>query len=443
MSTLAFSTSTFNITIPVPEGTSDHGDPSILCTPTNWTSILSFFIGNYIAHAATTLSSPGEELFEYAQTVAMALLFPSAGVERGLDAIFRCAVSAKSDLMRAARAGALCTVIRTKEWKSDPTDPLVRRHGQYLDRVTHKHLPYWRFRDAPCEWRKIHGVVKTLPPGYKFEVVPRDAVVNPTKNPAGADAQSVVICTSQQTAKVVVAIWKTLYGAATLYHARGDQLARYGYAAFALTVTPYTVMSIVNLLGALLTPSYPTMYLVRSEVMDELDRRTSGPEPYFYGTVGFFGTGRRGIGRGGIERAQEELGEEEQQAPPSMGWLSLFQLLPNPPINIPVSIPDMPQFYIVLAVAGGIPLAIIGGLTKFRQGDSTLSQRVWLMMWLALGCVGAIFARLRIDMAQYSSKRLLTTVFLFYHVVYAAPAIGGMVVVGKMIKGYGDCIRLD
>ncbi|KAF7367617.1 Pogo transposable element [Mycena sanguinolenta] len=360
MSTLVFSIPTFNITIPVPEGTSDHGNPSILCTPTNWTSILSFFFGNYIAHAATTLASPGEELFEYALAVVMVLLFPSAGVDRGLDAIFRCAVFAKDDLTRAARAGALCMVIRTDEQNQ--------------------------------------------------------------KIPAGADAQSVVICTSQQTAKLLVAVWQTLYGAATLYRARGDQLARYGYAAFALTVIPYTVMSIVNLLGALLTPSYPTMYLVRSEVMDELD---DGPEPYFDGTVGVL---------------EPAVGEQaEQQVPLNRP----YRFLPDPGDT---------ALLIVLTVSVGIPLAIIGGLTKFKPGNSTHSQRVWLMMWLGFGSLGALFSRIPIVMAellQLPFVRFYSTIIptipniLLISLVYSVPAIGGMVVVGKMIKEYGDCIRFD
>ncbi|KAJ7819173.1 hypothetical protein B0H14DRAFT_2372750 [Mycena olivaceomarginata] len=428
MSTLVFSIPTFNITIPVPEGTSNHGDPSILCTPTNWTSILSFFFGNYLAHATTTLASPGEELFEYAQTVALALLFPSAGIQRGLGAIFRHAVCAKSDLMCAARAGALCIVIHTDEWEPDQAQyvnsnvpsyrPELVRHGQYLDRVTHKHLPWWRFLEAPCDGRKIHGVVKSLPLGYKFEMVPQDAVVIPRKIPAGADAQSVVICTSRQTAKVVVAIWQTLYGAATLYRARGDQLARYGYAVFALTVTPYTVMSVVNLLGALLTPSYPTIYLVRSEVMDELDRRHGDPGPYFDGTV------RRS----------------------SYEFLDLFTLLSRSKTLDRGGV-------IVLAVSCGIPLAIIGGLTKFRPGDSTHSQRVWLMMWLGFNFVGPALTQMRwglnfagptLGTQRHPTSRFdSSSVFLLGFLMYSVPAIGGMVVVGKMIKEYGDCIRLD
>jgi hypothetical protein len=39
-----------NITISVPEGTSDHGNPNLLCTPTKWLDVLVFFFANYLAH---------------------------------------------------------------------------------------------------------------------------------------------------------------------------------------------------------------------------------------------------------------------------------------------------------------------------------------------------------------------------------------------------------
>ena len=61
----------------------------------------------------------------------------------------------------------------------------------------------------------------------------------------------------------MVSIVQVLLASATLYETRGDQFNQYGYAAFGLTVIPYIVMSIVNLLGNLLTPDFPTLYLVR------------------------------------------------------------------------------------------------------------------------------------------------------------------------------------
>ena len=66
----------------------------------------------------------------------------------------------------------------------------------------------------------------------------------------------VQISASFSTIKAVVAILQTLYASFTLYHTRGDQLAQFGYAAFGLTVTPFLVMSIINLAANLVTPEY-------------------------------------------------------------------------------------------------------------------------------------------------------------------------------------------
>ncbi|KAJ7909938.1 hypothetical protein B0H13DRAFT_2192607, partial [Mycena leptocephala] len=289
------------MTIPVPEGTSNHGDPSLLCTPTRWTNILAFFLGNYIAHAATVVSIPGEQFVDYVYIMVMALLFPTAGIVRGLDAIFRGAVFAQNDLMCAARAGALCMLIRT-----DHDNDEAKLSTEYLPWNPPRGSSFWgELIGTPCRLRNIHGVEKALPSGYDFAVVPHDAVVlsghPPLASPrtrrvvailqtcygaftscrtrgdqiaaqaAAPGPGAVVISASKNAARAVVAILQTFYGIFTLYRARGDQIARYGYAAFGLTVAPYTMMSIINLLGSVLTPSYPTMYLVRSEVMDEVD----------------------------------------------------------------------------------------------------------------------------------------------------------------------------
>ena len=54
-----------------------------------------------------------------------------------------------------------------------------------------------------------------------------------------------------------------------MYETRGDQIERYGYAAFGLTVAPYLVMSIINLIGTVLTPDYSTLFMIESEIMEE------------------------------------------------------------------------------------------------------------------------------------------------------------------------------
>jgi hypothetical protein len=49
-----------NNTISLPEGFTNHDDPNLLCMPPSWTDLAIFFLGNYVAHAATVVSRPGE-----------------------------------------------------------------------------------------------------------------------------------------------------------------------------------------------------------------------------------------------------------------------------------------------------------------------------------------------------------------------------------------------
>jgi hypothetical protein len=89
----------------------DNADANLFCRPALWTDILIFYAGNYIAHAATTKTSPGQSSLGCAITIAFALLFPTSGILRGFRAIFSGAIFAETELRTAARAGALYMVI--------------------------------------------------------------------------------------------------------------------------------------------------------------------------------------------------------------------------------------------------------------------------------------------------------------------------------------------
>jgi len=80
---------TLNITITVPVGTSNHGDPNLLCIPTKWTDIVTFYTGNYLAHALTIKSIPGQKTGHILLVVIAALIYPYSGIMRGLEAICR------------------------------------------------------------------------------------------------------------------------------------------------------------------------------------------------------------------------------------------------------------------------------------------------------------------------------------------------------------------
>ncbi len=107
---------TQKITVTVPEGTQSHDNPNLLCTPARWADVAVFFLANYVAHAATVKSIPGEPVLATLRVYLFALLSPSAGVVRGVRAIRQIAINSDTPLETAAKAGALCVVIRTTEW---------------------------------------------------------------------------------------------------------------------------------------------------------------------------------------------------------------------------------------------------------------------------------------------------------------------------------------
>jgi hypothetical protein len=106
-----------NITILVPEGTSNHGDPHILCVPIHSWGIAVFFATNYIAHSATVKGLPGQPILPTILDIVFALLFPVSGLIRGLNAIFQAAVFQKTALETAVQAGAVCEIVRTTFWR--------------------------------------------------------------------------------------------------------------------------------------------------------------------------------------------------------------------------------------------------------------------------------------------------------------------------------------
>ena len=108
-----------NATTSVPRGAWVQGD--VVCVPTKWSDIFTFYLVNYVSHAATVRSLPGEMPWPSALNVAMALLFPYSGILRGLEAIIRRAEMCKDDLDKAKRSGALCVVVRDRWWHCTST----------------------------------------------------------------------------------------------------------------------------------------------------------------------------------------------------------------------------------------------------------------------------------------------------------------------------------
>lgn len=115
------------VTIAVPQGTSNHGDASLICAEARWYHVITFLFGNYITQSATIATRPGENVATTLKGLLLALFFPTTGIVRGIRAILQFALRRKTSLGAATGAGAMCVVVRSEEW--------LPQHGDHINFV--------------------------------------------------------------------------------------------------------------------------------------------------------------------------------------------------------------------------------------------------------------------------------------------------------------------
>jgi hypothetical protein len=388
------SSSNMNITVSVPAGSTSHGDSHILCTPPKFSDFVIFFFSNYLAHAATIITKPGQRWIETLEVTCFALLLPISGLARALETIMTHAVTEKDQIKRAARAEALCMVVRVSNTSNRPNEP-----QWYKSSV---HDSNYRVAD------KVYGQYG-LKKGYILVRVPKDA---PVSTIAGAEkATSYVLTSDYNSPKLLISFIQAVWAIVTLYRARGNQIDQYGYAAFGLTVAQYACMSIVNVFGNLLRPDYPSMYMIRTPIMEDAEKDGC----YFIGDL------------------KVQLGDHEKSLS-DLEWSTERRML----IGYPLSM-----------VLGLVPVAIVGALTGFKKQNSTPLERGFTMAWLAVSIVLGPLVRIVHWMVAYildagdGLDMSIRLGFLAFVVVFfGAPAIGGMVMVGLMIQDFGVCSRI-
>lgn len=329
----------------------DGGDPKVHCEPSTWYDICWFIFANYILHALSVRSLPGENAYSSFVIRMGSLFIPFTGLRRGLSLITRANAATENDLQAAARARALCMVIRKPDWRPCAGDVIegceldvheyvadnlvvntgskncnadkkkadvsgsnnekvdvreekrltIQVKDRYTDPLRHGVMeliikwlietPHFRCCSPSAsivdhENVKIHGRCQ-LAEGYALSYVPGDMKVHariPSSHSNATtqtSAQPRLAC-ALDFPRSLLSLSQTISGVFALYKARGSQIERYGFAAFGLTVIPYVVISIINLIGSLLSSEYETIFLVHSSIMDEMIAR----EGFSDGTVG-------------------------------------------------------------------------------------------------------------------------------------------------------------
>jgi hypothetical protein len=77
--------------------------------------VAKFFLLNYGLHAATVIMEPGSGVLETTVATFQVVLSPYAGMTKALWVIWRCPNLREEPLQQALWAGALCTVVPTKQ----------------------------------------------------------------------------------------------------------------------------------------------------------------------------------------------------------------------------------------------------------------------------------------------------------------------------------------
>jgi len=255
-----------------------------------------------------------------------------------------------------------------------------------------------------------------LPAGYSWAVVPAEAkptfltsslaTTQPsppnTRHPPNTTAITPPeISSSYDWVQSLVGLFQTFSAGLTLYRSRGTQTERYGYAAFGLTVVPYLLMSVFNLVAQMATADYSALYMVHSPEMDEA-RRHGG---VFDGVVGALEVdwfdGKEGKGGEEGEMYVGKFGEGygvevtrfygDGSLPPvsvtgrgtkASGVKGAVRL--RLPEYTPFGLHKLPRWnfrkwsllYLVAPiVVGCFSLLVVGALTQFKEGESTKAQR--------------------------------------------------------------------
>jgi hypothetical protein len=280
----------------------------------------------------------------------------------------------------------------------------------------------------------IHGFV-SLPEGYDLTVVPEFVKVDfhdaeKIKN----DYHINKLCCNYNAVKILASIVQTVAGAISVYRGRGMQIKAYGYTAYNLTVIPYMLMSLTNLVANLSCPDYPTLYIVETDLLDEARRNGAVVE----GTVGRI---------------------HSFMARPRTGLQKCLK----------------PILYVVGIGLIALPFVAVGLLTGFKAGPKSQPyERGWLISWLITSIIFGVplgilekntyFHSLKllylrnksiadikaspeaefIEKVVYNSLKGLVCVvvtvckLLAWVIVFVTP-IGMFVSVGRQIMSFGIC----
>ncbi|KAH6650364.1 hypothetical protein F5144DRAFT_555986 [Chaetomium tenue] len=455
-----------NFTVSVPAGTTNHNEPDLICFPPQWIDYITFFLGNYFAHAATVRSKPGRSWIDTARFAMEALFLPITGLTVGLSDLLPLASLRlrKEPYRLAAACEALCTVVKKRTdnlgslSQAERGNSVVHMSGGSAGTESKsRNQSWWPGRRTPAvgKRRKIQGII-ILPDDYEIVHVPRNFPLKPRcDRPEGISPETWAEVTSElqlpctyNVPKGIIGLVQAFWAISTVYQARGNQIDQYGYAAFGLTVVPYALMSIANLAASLVAPEYPCMFLVSSPDLVDAERHHGGRFDCVVAVIDAtspivrnfeyrrFGNVQR------LRRFFNPLNWIKKRPRSRLVYCTLVVVM-----LLPMYLFAQALFILgILLFLGTLlsPVIIVGALSRFQGHESTSTQRGWILAWLV---GGSVLPFLRVYIIQgllrnVGQARRRWCAWALRCIMFI-PSIGGMVVVGQMLRDFGVCTRLS
>ena len=268
--------------------------------------------------------------------------------------------------------------------------------------------------------------------------------------PALRESKRIKLCRSKELTSAVVSIAQVIFSSITIYRARGDQIKKYGFAAYGLSVYPYLLMLVANLIKSAVCGRYPYAYVLRTATLVEAENNG-------------------GVFEGAVGNLWVNHGEDDNVANDSQDGNSM--VFSDPPpwmkyVSIPWSRPlgDYRGCQRIVPIIGSlifyitffshlVIVIVLAGATgdqgywTFNAGQSTRTQATLMIGWLIANfyapfvdkVVSCGFGGLyRMDHNQRVSILVgYVAVFIAY-----AYAFGGFVTVGGMLhaeSSYQPC----
>ncbi|KAI0948186.1 hypothetical protein AcW1_009769 [Taiwanofungus camphoratus] len=304
-----------------------------------------FFTTNFIAHAASVPTFPDVDEFIKFPWKAhpflpkyipwppiVALFFPFIGLSRSVKLLAKAARGFRNDIQRASVYRAILVVARARDWMPfTGRAELVHVKLECLSDFNEEAKGDDEIKEAALEivetdevkkiehsdW-DIYGCVN-VPEGYQL-VIPHVEALDRIIASTLEDMSNINLCRPWRWPKMVISVVQLISALYTLYHTRGDQINRFGYAAYGLAVFPYALMSFYNMICAGVIGEWPCHYMLRTPMLEQATRR---PNALFDGAIGTLKSVKdvvEGL-EGGDGKAQKESLQDDNEY--VAAWLSL------------------------------------------------------------------------------------------------------------------------